>query len=176
MAPQARSCWDAVSKNFVFSRTEGGLLVNMVGVRAGFLAAGLAFGVLGAAEGLAQDLDGLLNDESQTAEPGAQSEKAETGPAAAAAPAERTPATESSSAQAATAPATKAPAARQGRVIEEIIVTAQRTEEQLHDVPVSMSAFDDKFLHEQGISDLQDVSRYVPNVRIDQAGNLIQPR
>ena len=63
-----------------------------------------------------------------------------------------------------------------GRSIEEIVVTAQRKEERLHDVPISMSALDDAFLREQGVSDLQDAVRYAPNVRIDQSGGLILPR
>ncbi|MGH7820509.1 MAG: TonB-dependent receptor domain-containing protein, partial [Candidatus Binatia bacterium] len=39
-----------------------------------------------------------------------------------------------------------------------------------------MSAFDERFLNQQGIADLQDVARYAPNVRVDQAGTIIQPR
>ncbi|MGH7898850.1 MAG: TonB-dependent receptor, partial [Candidatus Binatia bacterium] len=34
----------------------------------------------------------------------------------------------------------------------------------------------DSFLHEQGITDLQDIVRYVPNVRVDTFGTYIQPR
>ncbi len=67
-------------------------------------------------------------------------------------------------------------AAPPSRSIEEILVTAQRKEEQLHDVPISMSVLDDGFLREQGVADLEDVVRYVPNVRIDQSGGLILPR
>ncbi|MGH7823148.1 MAG: TonB-dependent receptor plug domain-containing protein, partial [Candidatus Binatia bacterium] len=43
-------------------------------------------------------------------------------------------------------------------------------------MPISMSAFDDEFLRQQGITDLQDVARYAPNLRVDQAGTIIQPR
>jgi iron complex outermembrane recepter protein len=67
-------------------------------------------------------------------------------------------------------------AAPASRSIEEILVTAQRKEEQLQDVPISMSVLDDEFLRTQGITDLQDAARYVPNVRIDQSGGLILPR
>ena len=62
------------------------------------------------------------------------------------------------------------------RTIEEILVTAQRTEQQIRDVPISMSAFDGAFLRDQGVTDLQDVVRLVPNVRVDVAGSIIQPR
>ncbi|MGH7802983.1 MAG: TonB-dependent receptor [Candidatus Binatia bacterium] len=62
------------------------------------------------------------------------------------------------------------------RAIEEILVTAQRKEEQLRDVPISMSVLDDEFLRTKGVTDLEDVARYVPNVRIDQSGGLILPR
>ncbi|WP_373078875.1 TonB-dependent receptor [Zhongshania sp.] len=63
-----------------------------------------------------------------------------------------------------------------GPVIEEVFVTAQRKSEQIQDVPISMSALDGDFLREQGVADLQDVAMFVPNVRVDFAGNYIQPR
>lgn len=65
---------------------------------------------------------------------------------------------------------------KRGPVIEEVVVTAQRKAEQIQDVPISMSALDGDFLRDQGVSDLQDVALYVPNVRVDFAGNYIQPR
>src|SRR6202007_3128637 len=66
------------------------------------------------------------------------------------------------------AAAPEASQAARGREIEEIVVTAERREERLHDVPVSMSALDAGFMRQQGVTDLQDVSRYVPNVRFSQ--------
>jgi outer membrane receptor protein involved in Fe transport len=68
------------------------------------------------------------------------------------------------------------PEQKRGPVIEEVFVTAQRKSEQIRDVPISMSALDGGFLREQGVSDLQDVALYVPNVRVDFAGTYIQPR
>jgi outer membrane receptor protein involved in Fe transport len=50
------------------------------------------------------------------------------------------------------------------RVIEEIIVTAQKKEQAAIDVPISMSVLDDQLIAEEGIKDLRDVSLYVPNV------------
>ena len=73
----------------------------------------------------------------------------------------------------ATEPAAPAP---RGRVIEEIIVTAEKREASLHDVPISMSVLDSEFLADQGITDLRDVGTYVPNVQIDMNGFFIYPR
>ncbi|MGH7857966.1 MAG: TonB-dependent receptor, partial [Candidatus Binatia bacterium] len=50
------------------------------------------------------------------------------------------------------------------RVLEEIIVTAQKTEQSLHDVPISISVLNDEFLDQQSISDFAELSHYVPNV------------
>ncbi|MGH7896959.1 MAG: TonB-dependent receptor, partial [Candidatus Binatia bacterium] len=52
------------------------------------------------------------------------------------------------------------------RILEEIIVTAQKREEAVIDVPVSLSVLDEGFLTEQGIADLQEISSFVPNVNI----------
>ena len=57
----------------------------------------------------------------------------------------------------------RAPITR-ARVIEEIIVTAQKKEQAAIDVPISMSVLDDQLIAEEGIKDLRDVSLYVPNV------------
>jgi outer membrane receptor protein involved in Fe transport len=123
---------------------------------------------LGASEGLAQDqgLDAPSVDRRKNAEaPSSAAEVAkEPGQAGESPAAEEEPAS------------TKVSAAPKGRVIEEIVVTAQRTEQQLHDVPISMSAFDDRFLQNQGIHDLGDLARYAPNVRVDLSGTYIQPR
>jgi iron complex outermembrane recepter protein len=58
------------------------------------------------------------------------------------------------------------------RTVEEIIVTAQRREENLHDVPISMSVIDAEFIERQSITDFRDLSPYVPNVNMDNAGVL----
>ncbi|MGH7899954.1 MAG: TonB-dependent receptor [Candidatus Binatia bacterium] len=62
------------------------------------------------------------------------------------------------------AAAEDAPAPR--RILEEITVTAQRREQAEIDVPISMSVLDDDFVHQQGITDLRDVSLFVPNAKI----------
>jgi iron complex outermembrane receptor protein len=59
-----------------------------------------------------------------------------------------------------------APAPTQGpRVIEEIIVTAQKKEQSLEDVPISITALDGDFLKKAGVDDLHKLAEYAPNVR-----------
>jgi iron complex outermembrane recepter protein len=50
--------------------------------------------------------------------------------------------------------------------LEEVVVTAQKREQNLQDTPISISAFDSQALEDQGISDIGDVSQYTPNVQI----------
>ena len=52
------------------------------------------------------------------------------------------------------------------RVVEEIVVTAQKREEAAIDVPLSLSVVDDEFMARQGITDLQQLSVYVPNANV----------
>lgn len=51
------------------------------------------------------------------------------------------------------------------RKIEEIIVTAQKTEQSLQDVPVSISAFSGDFMQDRGAVTIADMAAYVPNVQ-----------
>ena len=53
------------------------------------------------------------------------------------------------------------------RQLEEMVVTAQKTEQTLQEVPVSVTAIDGGFIQSTGSADLADVSLYVPNVRVD---------
>jgi iron complex outermembrane recepter protein len=74
---------------------------------------------------------------------------------------------------AAPTPAAPEAAAREparGRVIEEIIVTAQKREENVREVPISMSVLDSSFLTENSITDFKDIAEMVPNARIDNSG------
>lgn len=68
--------------------------------------------------------------------------------------------------------------ARQGnnRVIEEVIVSAQKRDEALQDVPISMSVMTGDFMVEQGVTDLREALLYVPNVQVEQAGFFSAPR
>lgn len=53
--------------------------------------------------------------------------------------------------------------------LEEVLVTAQKREQNLQQTPISISAFDAQALEDQGIADIEDVSNYVPNVQIAES-------
>ena len=73
--------------------------------------------------------------------------------------------------------ATAAAARAEGpRTIEEIVVTAQKQEENLREVPISISVVDADFIARQGITDLGDVSAYVPNFQVTDHPFGIEPR
>ena len=58
------------------------------------------------------------------------------------------------------------PAFAAEKVIEEIIVTAQKREESLQDVPLAVTAFDAKSLEESGFTDIEELATQVPNLTI----------
>ena len=60
------------------------------------------------------------------------------------------------------------PAAAQGNetVFEEITVTAQRREQSIYEVPVAISAFSAATIEKQGVSDLTDIGKFVPNLNV----------
>jgi iron complex outermembrane recepter protein len=49
---------------------------------------------------------------------------------------------------------------------EEIVVTAQRREQSIYDVPVAISAFSPDTIERQGITDLVDIGKFVPNLNV----------
>ena len=51
-------------------------------------------------------------------------------------------------------------------VFEEIVVTAQRREQSIYDVPVAISAFSPETIERQGITDLVDLGKFVPNLNV----------
>ena len=51
--------------------------------------------------------------------------------------------------------------------IEEVVVTAQKREENLSDVPMAVSALDGKALDRTIARDLQDIQDMSPNIMID---------
>lgn len=53
--------------------------------------------------------------------------------------------------------------------IEEIIVTARKREENLQDIPLTVSAFTESALEERGITSLQDIADYTPGFDFAQA-------
>jgi outer membrane receptor protein involved in Fe transport len=68
------------------------------------------------------------------------------------------------------APAANAQQDVQGAVLEEIIVTAQKREESLQDVPISVNAVSGEKLAEAGIVRLDDLRAYVPNLQVTETG------
>jgi len=51
--------------------------------------------------------------------------------------------------------------------LAEIVVTAQKRKQSLHDVPISVSALSSELLKDINASNLADASTYIPNVRVD---------
>lgn len=52
------------------------------------------------------------------------------------------------------------------QVLDEIIVTSQKRQESLQDVPISVTAIDGEAIIEDGVQRLEDLSKYVPNLVI----------
>ncbi len=59
------------------------------------------------------------------------------------------------------------PPARRGRVIEEIVVTAQKTEQTLQEVPVAVSVVSGDTLRDAGIFGAEGLENLVPNLELD---------
>ena len=53
-------------------------------------------------------------------------------------------------------------------LIEEIMVTATKREASIYEVPIAISAFEGDKLAEQGIVDIVDIGKFVPNLNITQ--------
>ncbi len=53
------------------------------------------------------------------------------------------------------------------RVIEEVLVTANKRVESAQDVPLSISVVGGDFVRESGISDVGEITRFIPNVNFD---------
>ena len=61
-------------------------------------------------------------------------------------------------------------------VLEEVVVTAQKREERLQDVPVSITALSSEQLISLKLNSGTDIAKYTPNLRISNAGNEDQPK
>jgi iron complex outermembrane receptor protein len=57
--------------------------------------------------------------------------------------------------------------AKKGFQLEEVVVTAQRREERLQDVPISMSVFSQQQLDNANIVNASDLANYVPSLQIN---------
>ncbi len=51
-------------------------------------------------------------------------------------------------------------------VFEPVVVTAQKREQSIYDVPVALSAFSAATIEKQGITDLTDIGKFVPNLNV----------
>lgn len=54
--------------------------------------------------------------------------------------------------------------AQEATVFEEVIVTATKREESIYAVPMAISAFTEDAIVKQGIVDLTDIGKFVPNI------------
>jgi iron complex outermembrane receptor protein len=53
-------------------------------------------------------------------------------------------------------------------MLEEVIVTAQKRQESLQDVPIAVAAMSGAKMEDNGILDLEELTQYIPNVNINQ--------
>ncbi len=60
--------------------------------------------------------------------------------------------------------------------IEEITVTAQKREENVQDVPISISTFSDDFFTRSNVNTLRDMARYAPNLTLPQSSVVANQR
>ncbi len=51
--------------------------------------------------------------------------------------------------------------------LEEIVVTAQRREQSLQEVPISLEAYTCEMLNKEGFRAIEDMSNFSPSVEID---------
>ena len=58
--------------------------------------------------------------------------------------------------------------AQETTVFEPVIVTAQKREQSIYDVPVAISAFTAETIEKQGISGLTDIGKFVPNLNVTE--------
>jgi outer membrane receptor protein involved in Fe transport len=56
-------------------------------------------------------------------------------------------------------------------VLEEIVVTAQKTEENLQDVPISVGVLQNQTIERLGMTKLDELSRYLPNFQVQKSGS-----
>ncbi|OGT79378.1 MAG: hypothetical protein A3H91_00715 [Gammaproteobacteria bacterium RIFCSPLOWO2_02_FULL_61_13] len=60
--------------------------------------------------------------------------------------------------------------------IEEVVVTAQKREENVQEVPISISTYSGEFLDQAGIDTLQDLGDYTPNLTLSTSSNVVNNR
>lgn len=62
------------------------------------------------------------------------------------------------------------------QVVDEIIVTAQKREQSVQDVPVSISTFAGEFIEDSGIDTLQQLGQYTPNLSLAYSSQVANNR
>lgn len=60
--------------------------------------------------------------------------------------------------------------------LEEVVVTAQKRSENLHDVPIAISVFSADDLKDQRVGNLADLNNLAPNLRITNADAAANPK
>jgi iron complex outermembrane recepter protein len=73
-------------------------------------------------------------------------------------------------------PAALPAAAPEGAVLDDMVVTAQKREQRIQDVPVSMSVIDEQFIKAQGITNVRELLLFVPNMKVETGSTLGGPR
>ncbi|MDY0071224.1 MAG: TonB-dependent receptor [Thauera sp.] len=72
---------------------------------------------------------------------------------------------------------TSLPASAQVRGLEEVIVTARKTEENIQDIPVAITSLSAADMARQGVLNVKDINLTTPSMNITQAaGNPVSPR
>jgi iron complex outermembrane receptor protein len=56
-------------------------------------------------------------------------------------------------------------------VLEEVIITAQKREQSLQEVPLTVTAFSGEFIAENGVEDIRDIQGLTPNLSIKSRGD-----
>ncbi len=70
--------------------------------------------------------------------------------------------------QAACLGSVQAAIAQESTVFEPVIVTAQKREQNIYEVPIAISAFTAETIEKQGISTLTDIGKFVPNLNVTE--------
>jgi iron complex outermembrane receptor protein len=60
--------------------------------------------------------------------------------------------------------------------LDDVVVTAQKRQQGVMDVPISMSVLSDTFIRNQGITDIAEALRYVPNFKVVELFNKTTPQ
>ena len=68
--------------------------------------------------------------------------------------------------------ATAEPGQARGDGLGDVVVTAQRREQKLQDIPIAVTAFDTKALENKNVSDISGIAAFTPNLQFDSTAPL----